>query len=246
MKYLIGIMAVVTSVALFAPATGANLVNRLSTTVNSWSEKDCSRNPQACLQIKEAELKRLRNDLIQTEGNVGEQLHKVREVRENNAALIAANAMFLERGKTLLQATPTGQPVIWLGKRYETKEDFTAQLSILFAEKQRLQTVQGDAVALIEQMTKTRERLIARRSEVEAAISVMPAKMSLLTSQTAIAQLEDDLAAIDGIIEGASTSATDTQVILRSTQELVQDAQLSGQSVQETTDFESWLSTSAG
>ena len=234
----VGLAATLATVSLVAPDVAAKGLDRAWEAFDQLSQPDCDTRPRACLLRKQDRLSRLDESLKGTRADLEAGYIRAVELHARNNSLLGQNQMYLEQARRKHRDTVGEGPIIFAGETYPSKQDFRHQMELLFIEGKGLESVVADAQITVDKLATARRNLIARRSEIQATLSLLPAKLALLDAQQSYAALEGDLNDIDGIMERSELDVKSIDVLLRSTSEL---AEAEARAPATNTDFEAWL-----
>lgn len=234
-----GLALIAATSTVFAPEATAHILDQIPHTLERFSQPDCDKRPRACLIRKQDRLKTLSIDLDRSRSRLEMEYGRAAKVLTDNKALLGQNQLFLEQGRRMIKTAISNGPVSFAGESYPTKGQFRDQLELLFMEGQRLEFVVADAQSLHDSLNAARRNLIARRSEIQATLSILPSKLALLDARQSYAALTGDLKAIDDVLRAGEVGTDAIDKLLRNTQEL---AQAAAKAPSNNTDFNAWLS----
>jgi len=222
-----------------APGKAAQAGDWLYRNIAGWSSDACTAAPAECFKAKERELAAVRDDLSRVQERLDTEIARSGSILTDNRRLLSQNAVLLEEGRRVHQS-PVPGPVVYGGVSYPNKEALAAQLELLFAEKKQLEQVVGDAERLQNELSLQRRSVTSRRSEVDAALRSMPAKVALIQARQMLGRLDEDLRLIDGVIASGREQRSKASNLLRSTEEIGRDLAASNRPSPDAA-FRAWL-----
>lgn len=223
---------------IVAPEATASVTSRIGSQFAVLIAPNCDTNPSACIRQKQENLTRLSHRLDRSRTSLEAEYRRAADVLQRNKALLGQNQLYLEQGRRMLRDTVGNGSLGFAGETYPTRESFRDQLELLFMEGERLQIVVVDAQSLHNALNSARRNLIARRSEIQATLSILPSKLALIEAQQSYAALEADMKAIDEVLHAGELGSAAIDRLLRSTSEL---AQAEARAPKGSLGFEAWL-----
>jgi hypothetical protein len=196
----------------------------------------CQARPAECLSRKQADLRALLGALDADIARIAvARIDAEREQAEVRASQASGRLYLNEARRLLTGASPAATQLSYIGTLYSYPQ-LRDQAHALFDEAAATDARAQVIDRTVAHLTDAQRDLSARRSDVLTAIKLQPAQLALIGARTLSAETDAVLARIDEALGEGRRARSRTDALMRSTQELTEDAARPAPA------FESWLS----
>jgi hypothetical protein len=234
----------------YALTTGpaASLVRSGAPEMLSWvnAQIACRFDAVLCLQWHEADLRKIaKRAADQGYALLSERDRRSAELKAAETA-VSDNARLLSEARDRYrQCSMNGQPVDWKGARYSPAE-FKAQVQLLWEEKAILEQTRDRHRRFSEQLEKDLKANGTLRTQLDAELSLMPARIDEARREALRSDFHRVLGEINQIEGSADRQIRDTNLKLRTTSELIKAEPPKGEAAESlktlrNPDFENFL-----
>lgn len=220
---------------IIAPDTTANILHHVEDTIVQVTTIDCDARPVDCLESKEADLVKTKDQIDKALKGLTSQEERAAMLLQEQQEILSKNKIFANEGRRLHNGN--AQSVEFVGRTY-MREELAGQLEILFMEQNRLQEVVAESKTTVEALRRAKTELLSRRSSIEATLSILPARIALAEAQAAYQDFQQDLATIDEILDSGRDTLAASKPLLRTTSDLSDD---NASTTSATGGFQAWL-----
>lgn len=206
-----------------APSAAAKISGIIYENILGWDDAACEENPLGCLTSRYTTLQKLEKQVGSLVEAISAQKERITTLVDEQQLLVAKNASFLEEGKVVFRASAPQpeSPITFAGKTYPNANTFRQQLALLFQEKAGLEASLSNAMGLQNKLKDRLDGLMVQSGDITLAKRMLPAQIELVKANITLADFGSSVAAIDSVIKGSETGLKDTDLLIRTTKDLM-------------------------